>query len=114
MKNNAYSALAPHYEKLITSCDYEQWSQYVYNKIVEYAPIKTGCDIACGSGYFTRFMKKLGLNVYGVDSSAEMLAEANVLSIKEKYGKNAVLKGLDLKKDATQRERNKMVGGHNG
>lgn len=38
----------------------------------------------------------------------------SVLSIKEKYGKNAVLKGLDLKKDATQRERNKMVGGHNG
>jgi hypothetical protein len=25
-----------------------------------------------------------------------------------------VLKGLDLKEDATQRERNKMVGGHNG
>ena len=64
MKNNAYSALAPHYEKLITSCDYEQWSQYVYNKVVEYAPIKTGCDIACGSGYFTRFMKKSGL-AYG-------------------------------------------------
>ena len=38
----------------------------------------------------------------------------SVLSIKEKYGSNAVLKGLDLKEDATQKERNKMVGGHNG
>ena len=38
----------------------------------------------------------------------------SVLSIKEKYGKNAVLKGLDLKEDATQKERNNMVGGHNG
>ena len=38
----------------------------------------------------------------------------SVLSLKEKYGKNAVLKGLDLKEDATQKERNKMVGGHNG
>ena len=38
----------------------------------------------------------------------------SVLSLKEKFGKNAVLKGLDLKEDATQRERNKMVGGHNG
>ena len=38
----------------------------------------------------------------------------SVLSIKEKYGKNAVLKGLDLQEDATQKERNNMVGGHNG
>lgn len=38
----------------------------------------------------------------------------SVISLKEKYGKNAVLKGLDLKQKATQRERNNMVGGHNG
>ncbi|MBR3885443.1 MAG: DNA repair protein [Clostridia bacterium] len=38
----------------------------------------------------------------------------SVLNLKDKFGKNAVLKGLDLKEDATQRERNKMVGGHNG
>ena len=38
----------------------------------------------------------------------------SVLDLKDKFGKNAVLKGLDLKEDATQRERNKMVGGHNG
>ena len=38
----------------------------------------------------------------------------SVLSLKEKYGKNAVLKGLDLTEDATQKDRNKLVGGHNG
>lgn len=38
----------------------------------------------------------------------------SVLGIKEKFGKNAVLKGLDLKENATQKERNQMVGGHNG
>ena len=38
----------------------------------------------------------------------------SVLSLREKYGKNSILKGLDLQKDATQRERNKLVGGHNG
>lgn len=38
----------------------------------------------------------------------------SVLNIKEKFGKNAVLKGLDLTQDATQKNRNKMVGGHNG
>lgn len=38
----------------------------------------------------------------------------SVLNLKDKFGKNAILKGLDLKEDATQRDRNKMVGGHNG
>ena len=38
----------------------------------------------------------------------------SVLGLKEKYGKNAVLKALDLQEDATQKERNNMVGGHNG
>lgn len=38
----------------------------------------------------------------------------SVLNLQDKYGKNAVLKGLDLRKNATQRERNRMIGGHNG
>ena len=35
-----------------------------------------------------------------------------VLAIKEKYGKNAILKGMNLEEGATQRERNQQVGGH--
>ena len=35
-----------------------------------------------------------------------------VLAIKEKYGKNAILKGMDLEEGATARERNAQVGGH--
>ena len=31
-----------------------------------------------------------------------------------KYGKNAVIKGLNLKEGATGIERNKMIGGHKG
>ena len=38
----------------------------------------------------------------------------SILNIQDKYGKNALLKGIDLKESATQRDRNKMVGGHNG
>ena len=37
-----------------------------------------------------------------------------LLLIEEKYGKNAVLRGMDYKKNATRRERNTMVGGHAG
>lgn len=38
---------------------------------------------------------------------------SSVLALQDKYGKNAILKGMDLKENATQIERNKMIGGHN-
>ena len=35
-----------------------------------------------------------------------------MLDIKEKYGKNAILKGMNLEKGATTMERNRQIGGH--
>ena len=35
-----------------------------------------------------------------------------ILSIKKKYGKNAILKGRDLEDGATAKERNNQIGGH--
>ena len=35
-----------------------------------------------------------------------------VLSIKKKYGKNAILKGLNFQEGATTKERNEQIGGH--
>lgn len=35
-----------------------------------------------------------------------------VLSVKKKYGKNAMLKGMSLQEGATARERNHQIGGH--
>ena len=35
-----------------------------------------------------------------------------VLEITQKYGKNAVLRGVNFYEGATQRERNEMIGGH--
>lgn len=35
-----------------------------------------------------------------------------IVSIKNKYGKNSLLKGIDYLDNATTRERNKMIGGH--
>lgn len=37
-----------------------------------------------------------------------------VISIKNKFGKNAILRGMSLEKKATAKIRNKLVGGHNG
>jgi DNA polymerase V len=35
-----------------------------------------------------------------------------VISIKKKFGKNAILKGMNLQEGATARERNQQIGGH--
>lgn len=35
-----------------------------------------------------------------------------MLSVKKKYGKNAMLKGMDLQEGATTMERNRQIGGH--
>lgn len=35
-----------------------------------------------------------------------------VLSIKNKFGKDAILKGMNLEENATTKERNHQIGGH--
>ncbi|MEG2507226.1 MAG: DNA methylase [Longicatena sp.] len=42
----------------------------------------------------------------------EKKAQKAMLSIKKKYGKNAILKGMNLEDDATTIKRNKQIGGH--
>lgn len=46
------------------------------------------------------------------DLEKERKLQEATLAIKEKYGKNAVLKGLNLVEGATGKERNKTIGGH--
>lgn len=44
----------------------------------------------------------------------ELRLEHTVLDIKNKFGKNAILRGIDLADGATTKIRNKLIGGHNG
>ena len=63
------------------------------------------CDEGCeGYDLFTNFdeIKK------------EKKIESAVLDIKARFGKNAVLRGMDLLDGATAITRNKLIGGHNG
>ena len=46
------------------------------------------------------------------DAERERKLQEASISIKKKYGKNAILKGLNLQEGATTIERNKQVGGH--
>ncbi len=52
-----------------------------------------------------------------LDYDREVLKEENnlqnaMLKIKKKYGKNAILKGMDLEDGATTMDRNRQIGGH--
>ena len=42
----------------------------------------------------------------------EKQLQQTMLDIKQKYGKNAVLKGTSYMSGATMRERNEQIGGH--
>ena len=43
----------------------------------------------------------------------ERRCQEAILTIRDKLGKNAILKGMNLDEGATARERNQQVGGHN-
>ena len=42
----------------------------------------------------------------------EHKAQEAILKVRQKYGKNAVVKGMDLEEGATGRQRNAQIGGH--
>ena len=58
---------------------------------------------------FTDYQKK---NKQEENLAKEKRMQEAVLSIKKKYGKNAILKGMNLEEGATAKERNSQIGGH--
>ena len=42
----------------------------------------------------------------------EKTLQKTVLGIQKQFGKNAILKGMDLEEGATAQERNRQIGGH--
>lgn len=43
----------------------------------------------------------------------ERRLQETIIDLKKKFGKNAILKGMNLEEKATTRKRNKLIGGHN-
>ena len=86
MKTNdnstAYSAIAPLYEQL-AGVNYNEWAEYVLSILETHAKGKTGVDVGCGSGAFTRRFARAGYSVTGVDVSSEMLSAAAELTARE-------------------------------
>lgn len=48
------------------------------------------------------------------NSEEEKSLQKTIIQIKDKYGKNAILKGMNLEKDGTTIQRNREIGGHKG
>lgn len=46
------------------------------------------------------------------DTDEERARQQAILDVKRKFGNNALLKGIDLLPQATQRDRNRQIGGH--
>lgn len=77
---DAYSSLADWFEYLNEDCDYEKWSQYLYERLRSLGVTSgRGLDIGCGSGAFTRAFAAFGFDMTGYDSSEQMLQKAERL-----------------------------------
>ena len=75
--NKSYSVIANSYDNLThNDCDYNSWSQYLF-AVAKAHNVKSVVDIACGTGKMTTLLAKRGLQVVGVDNSAEMLDQAS-------------------------------------
>ncbi len=81
-KQSAYVHLAKWFEYLNDDCGYENWSQYLILQLSAY-PVKTGLDVGCGGGFFTRALNKAGYLTTGMDVSAQMLSYAQEQALKE-------------------------------
>lgn len=73
----SYNFFADYYDKLTQNVDYRQWAEY-YLKIFERYGHKPGItlDLACGTGSLTLALADMGVDIYGIDASAEMLSKA--------------------------------------
>ncbi len=82
--NNQYTALSKFYEKIIYDENYKGWMQYLVSLVKKHSLGFKGIDVACGTGIFTRTLKRNGFAVTGVDISQDMLNVAQQKSYEEK------------------------------
>jgi len=62
---------------------------------------------------FTNYeTKKVNEAEEAISTEKEKNLQHTMLDIKNKYGKNAILKGMNLQEGATTKDRNKQIGGH--
>ncbi len=93
--NNQYTALSKFYEKIIYDESYKAWLNYLLSVVKANSQGVKGLDVACGTGIFTRLLKKAGFDVTGVDISVDMLSVAKQKCFEEKL--NVKFLNCDMK-----------------
>ena len=87
---NAYTSLATEYEKYMAHVPYEEWKNFIKEKLYEHK-IYDGviAELACGTGMMSRLLANEGYRVIASDLSEDMLSEAllrpheNILYIRQ-------------------------------
>lgn len=75
MKNYGY--FASFYDGLTNNVHYEKTAQYILSLAERYHhDMRLTLDLACGTGSLTVLLKKMGVDIYGIDASEEMLSVA--------------------------------------
>lgn len=74
----AYEVFADFYDGLTGNVGYKERAEYIL-KLLSHFDHEAGLtlDLACGTGSLTLELKKLGVDVYGIDGSADMLSVAH-------------------------------------
>lgn len=78
-----YKNLSKYYQDLILDKEYDGWTEFMLSVVKNNLNYGVGYDVGCGTGIFTRKLKKAGYKVVGVDLSPEMLSVAEEISVKE-------------------------------
>ena len=80
----AYSGFAEVYDLFMDNVPYEEWADYLIEKLKEYG-IEEGLvlELGCGTGNMTELLAGAGYDMIGVDNSEDMLelAETKLLII---------------------------------
>lgn len=73
----SYSYFADYYDNLTNNVDYKQYAEYILKLAEKYNhSMGITLDLACGTGSLTVMLKKMGVDIYGIDASPEMLSVA--------------------------------------
>ena len=73
----SYSYFADFYDNLTNNVHYERYGEYILQLAEKYNHnMGITLDLACGTGSLTLWLKKKGVDIYGIDASAEMLSVA--------------------------------------
>lgn len=96
----SYNVFADYYDALMQNAGYAQRCDYICRLMERHShDFGITLDLACGTGSLTQELAQRGVDVYGVDASAEMLSEAmqkssekglNILYLRQK------MQSLDL------------------